>query len=73
MTVPTSCERQVLRELKEELTKEEYAYLKGTMWIFRRDPGELTKGEEEQLALLLECAPDLKRARSVARASEGDL
>ena len=32
------------------------------MWLFRRDPKELDKEERERLALLLECAPDLKLA-----------
>jgi transposase len=53
---------EVGRELKGSLSKEEYEGLKGTMWLFRRDPEELNKQESEQLALLFECAPDLKRA-----------
>jgi transposase len=54
--------KQVQRELKAELSDEEYEALKGTMWLFRRDPQELSKEEREKLALLFECAPDLKRA-----------
>jgi transposase len=54
--------KQVQRELKAELSDEEYEALKGTMWLFRRDPQELSKEERKQLALLFECAPDLKRA-----------
>jgi transposase len=50
------------RDLKADLNKEEYEALKGTMWLFRRDPEELDKEERERLALLFECAPDLKRA-----------
>jgi transposase len=50
------------RDLKAGLNKEEYEALKGTMWLFRRDPEELDKEERERLALLFECAPDLKRA-----------
>ena len=50
------------RDLKAGLNKEEYEALKGTMWLFRRDPKELDKEEHERLALLFECAPDLKRA-----------
>lgn len=50
------------RDLKAGLNKEEYEALKGTMWLFRRDPKELDKEERERLALLFECAPDLKRA-----------
>ena len=50
------------RELKAGLSQEQYEALKGTMWLFRRDPQELDKEEVEQLALLFECAPDLKQA-----------
>jgi transposase len=50
------------RDLKASLNKEEYEALKGTMWLFRRDPKDLDKEERERLALLFECAPDLKRA-----------
>ena len=50
------------RELKAGLSKDQYEALKGTMWLFRRDPQELDKEEGEQLALLFECAPDLKQA-----------
>lgn len=53
---------EVQRELKASLTKEEYEAVKGTMWLFRRDPKELDKEESQQLALLFECAPDLKQA-----------
>ncbi|MCI0661623.1 MAG: ISL3 family transposase [Acidobacteria bacterium] len=54
--------KQVQRELKAELSEEEYEGLKGTMWLFRRDPQELSKEDRKRLALLFECAPDLKRA-----------
>lgn len=53
---------EVQRELKASLTKEEYQAVKGTMWLFRRNPRELDKEESAQLALLFECAPDLKQA-----------
>ena len=54
--------KEVQRELKACLNKEEYAGLKGTMWLFRRAPQDLNQAERERLALLFECAPDLKRA-----------
>lgn len=54
--------KQVQRELKAELSEEEYQGLKGTMWLFRRDPQGLSPEERRRLALLFECAPDLKRA-----------
>lgn len=53
------------RDLKASLKQEEYEALKGTMWVFRRDPQELDKEERKQLALLFECAPDLKQAYSL--------
>lgn len=53
---------KVQRELKADLSQEEYEALKGTMWLFRRDPQELDKEEGKRLALLFECAPDLKQA-----------
>jgi len=53
---------EVQSELKASLTKEEYEALKGTMWLFRRNPEDLDQEERRQLALLFECAPDLKRA-----------
>lgn len=54
--------KEVLRELKDELTKDEYQFLKGTMWPFRRAPHSLTPEEKARLALLLEAAPDLRQA-----------
>ncbi len=53
------------RDLKADLSKEEYEALKGTMWLFRRDPEELDKEERKRLALLFECAPDLKQAHEL--------
>lgn len=54
--------KEVQRDLKKSLKKEQYDGLKGTMWLFRRDPQELDKEERGRLALLFECAPDLKQA-----------
>lgn len=54
--------KAALRELKDHLTKDEYQFLKGTMWPFRRAPKDLTPEEKERLALLLEVAPDLRQA-----------
>lgn len=53
---------EVQRDLKASLTKEQYEALKGTMWLFRRDPQDLNQEGRERLALLFECAPDLKQA-----------
>jgi transposase len=41
------------RSLKTSLEKEEYKALKGTMWLFRRDPSELEKEERKQLRCCL--------------------
>ena len=57
--------KEVQRELKAELSKTEYETLKGTMWLFRRDPQGLEKEEKERLELLFECAPDLKQAHQL--------
>jgi transposase len=54
--------KQVQHELKAALSQTEYEALKGSMWLFRRDPQALEKEEQERLALLFECAPDLKQA-----------
>ena len=54
--------KEVLGDLKAQLTKDEYQFLKGTMWPFRRAPNDLTPEEKERLALLLETAPDLRQA-----------
>lgn len=54
--------KEVLGELKAQLTPDEYQFLKGTMWPFRRARKDLTPEEKERLALLLEAAPDLRQA-----------
>ena len=54
--------KEVLRALQDQLTKDEYRFLKGTMWPFRRAPNDLTPEEKERLALLLAAAPDLRQA-----------
>jgi transposase len=54
--------KEVLRDLKAQLTKDEYQFLKGTMWPFRRAAKDLTAEEKARLALLLELAPDLRQA-----------
>ena len=51
-----------LRALKQELTAEEYKVLKGTMWPFRRNGADLEPEQQEAVALLLECAPELRKA-----------
>jgi transposase len=54
--------KEVQRELKASLEKDEYEALKGTMWLFRRNSQDLEQEEQQRLVLLFECAPDLKQA-----------
>jgi transposase len=54
--------KSALRDLKHGLEKEEYKLLKGTMWPFRRNAADLDPEQREAVALLLECAPDLRKA-----------
>lgn len=54
--------KSALRELKQALSAEEYKLLKGTMWPFRRNAADLDPEQREAVALLLECAPDLRQA-----------
>jgi transposase len=54
--------KQELRRLKAELTKEEYAMLKGTLWLFRRPWLDLSPEEQEKLNRLFAHAPALKAA-----------
>jgi transposase len=51
-----------LRELKQDLTTEEYRALKGTMWPFRRNAAALAAEPQEDVDLLLACAPELRKA-----------
>ena len=50
------------RRLKAELTKAEYAQIKGGMWIVRKNNRDLTPDERKKLNLLFEHSPDLKMA-----------
>jgi transposase len=51
-----------MRELKGILHPEEYAGLKGVMWVLRRNSGELTIEERQLLELLFQCSPLLRKA-----------
>ena len=50
------------RRLKAELTKAEYAQIKGVMWIVRKKNRDLTPDERKKLNLLFEYSPALKIA-----------
>jgi len=51
-----------LRRLKQELPKENYATLKGSMWALRKSPEGLTAQDRQVLKQLFGYSPDLKRA-----------
>lgn len=55
-----------MKRLKQELPAEEYAKLKGVMWILRKKHECLTAIEKDVLALLYEYSPVLKQAHSYA-------
>jgi transposase len=51
-----------LKRLKQELPKEEYQLLKGSMWAFRKRPQDLRPEERQVLRKLWKVAPKLKQA-----------
>ena len=53
---------QELRRLKQELPKEDYAKLKGTMWPFRKRAADLEVAEQEVLTRLFADTPALQQA-----------
>ena len=57
-----SLRKQELKRLRSELTEEEYQQLKGSMWAFRKKPGELKSEEYQALKCLFAHAPKLKLA-----------
>ena len=57
-----SLRKQELKRLRSELTEEEYQQLKGSMWAFRKKPGELKPEECQALHYLFAHAPQLKLA-----------
>ena len=54
--------RQELKLLKEQLSEEEYAQIKGAMWPFRKSLEELTDEEWELLQRLFTYSPKMKEA-----------
>ncbi len=51
-----------LKRLKEELTKEEYARLKGAMWVLRKQKKDLNAEDKTLLKLLFGYSPNLETA-----------
>ncbi len=56
--------KKTLKRLKEELSEEAYAELKGHMWAFRKKPANLRPDEQAVLDKLFVYAPELKQAYS---------
>ena len=56
-----------LKRLKQELPKEEYQLLKGSMWAFRKQPEDLRLEEHQVLKKLWKYAPKLKQAYDLRR------
>ncbi len=54
--------KQELKRLKNELTEESYAELKGVMWVLRKKKKALTKENKQLLTKLFEYSPPLKTA-----------
>jgi transposase len=56
-----------LKRLKQELPKEEYHLLKGSLWAFRKPPEDLRPEERQVLRKLWQFAPKLKLAYDLRR------
>jgi transposase len=54
--------KQELKRLKQELSSETYAQLKGAMWALRKKPADLKPEERKVLHSLFSFSPHLKRA-----------
>lgn len=54
--------KREMKELKQALKPEEYAGLKGVIWLLRRNREDLTTEELTLLGLLFECSPALRQA-----------
>lgn len=57
-----------LKRLKEELPKEEYAQLKGAMWVLRKKNRDLSIENKALLKLLFGYSPDLEAAYNLQNA-----
>lgn len=54
-----------LKELKQLLKKDEYARLKGVVWMLRKNADQLEPEEQELLALLFDASPLLRKAHQL--------
>ena len=55
-----------MQRIKRTIDKEEYAELKGVMWILRKQHECLTEADKSKLELLYQYSPQLKRAHTYA-------
>lgn len=56
-----------LHRLKQDLSKEDYAALKGSLWALRKSPEDLSAQDRQVLKRLFGYAPDLKLAYNLQR------
>ncbi len=56
-----------LHRLKQELSKEDYAVLKGSLWALRKSPDDLTLPERQVLKHLFGYSPEVKLAYDLQR------
>jgi transposase len=54
--------KRELKRLKKELPQEDYAELKGAMWVLRKEKAELSQQELNSLGCVFICSPLLKLA-----------
>jgi len=57
-----SLRKQELKRLRQELSEESYAQLKGSMWALRKKPADLKPEERKVLRILFSFSPKLKQA-----------
>ena len=54
--------KREMKRLKSTLSEEEYQQLKGSLWVIRKSPSDLTADQQRVQQLLFEHSPDLKTA-----------
>ena len=56
----TACAKNITREYKAKLTKDQRKAFRSQMWAFRRDPESLSAEEKQALEALFEKIPALR-------------